>query len=222
MSNIVINSDFSEQSKKKITTKVWNIPADDDIIDKTVKALKANNIEALVVGSEEEAREKVFELIPGGAEVMNNTSVTLEQAGILKELLESGRYNPVRSVLNDPEADPRLKKKLGAAAEYALGSVHAVTEDGHVLIASGSGSNLPTYAYGADHVIWVVGTQKIVKNIEEGMKRIYEYSLPLESERANKAYNSTAGSAVRKLLIINEEKTPNRLTLVFIKENIGF
>jgi L-lactate utilization protein LutC len=200
----------------------WNKPASDEVINKTIEALKANNINAEVVETEEAAKKKVFELIPEGAEVMNNTSVTLEQTGISKELLESGKYNPVRTVLNDPKADKRLKKKLGAAAEYALGSVHAITEDGTVLIASNSGSNLPTYAYGADIVVWVVGTQKIVKNLDEGMKRLYEYTLPLESERANKAYNITTGSFVSKLLIINREKTEGRLHLIFIKENIGF
>jgi hypothetical protein len=200
----------------------WNTPASDEAIEATIAALKENNINAEVVSTEEEAKRKVFELIPEGAEVMNNTSVTLGQTGVEKELLESGRYNPVRKVLTDPNADPREKKKLGAAAEYALGSVHAVTEDGHLLIASNSGSNLPTYAYGADKVIWVVGTQKIVKNLDEGMKRLYDYTLPLESDRANKAYNKTTGSFVSKLLIINKETIKDRLHLIFIKENIGF
>jgi hypothetical protein len=200
----------------------WNTPASDQAIQATIAALKEHNINAEVVSSEEEAKKRVFELIPEGSEVMNNTSVTLDQIGVTKELLESGKYNPVRKVLMDPNADSREKKKLGAAAEYALGSVHAVTEDGHVLIASNSGSNLPTNAYGADKVIWAVGTQKIVKNIEEGMKRLYEYTLPLESDRANKAYNMTAGSFVSKLLIFNKETVKDRVTLIFIKENIGF
>jgi L-lactate utilization protein LutC len=221
MNNLTISN---YEDKKVVINRIrkgWDVPADEKTIEKTILALKANNIEAMVVDTEKEAKERLLEFIPEGAEVMNNTSVTLQKIGVTEEL-SSGKYNFVRDVLTDPNADPRLKKKLGAAAEYAVGSVHAVTEDGHVMIASGSGSNLPTYANGADHVIWVVGTQKIVKNIDEGMKRIYEYSLPLESERANKAYNSTAGSAVRKLLIINEEKVPNRLHVIFIRENIGF
>lgn len=101
-----------------------------------------------------------------------------------------------------------------------MGSVHAVTQDGHILIASNSGSQLPAYAYSAAHVIWVVGTQKIVKNIEEGMKRIYEYCLPLEDARAQKAYG--VGSAVNKLLIVNVEKVPGRITIILVKEKLGF
>ena len=93
--------------------------------------------------------------------------------------------------------------------------------DGKVLIASNTGSQLPAYAYGASKVIWIVGTQKIVNDLEDGMKRIYEYTLPLESERAQKAYG-VAGSAVSKLLIVNQEVTPGRITIIFVPENIGY
>ncbi len=113
-------------------------------------------------------------------------------------------------------------QKLGAAPEYVIGSVHTVTEDGHVLIiASASGSQLPAYVYAAEHVIWVVGTQKIVKNIEEGMKRIYKYVLPLESARAHKAYG-VPGSSVNKLLIVNKEPVPNRITIILVQQPLGF
>ena len=95
-----------------------------------------------------------------------------------------------------------------------------VTEDGKVLIASNSGSQLPGYAYGSSHVIWVVGTQKIVNNIDDGMKRIDQYVLPLESERAHKAYG-VPGSFVSKLLIFNREN-PGRITMILVKQPLGF
>ena len=198
----------------------WDQLADDATIAKTIAALAANGFDAEVVETLEDAKERVLELIPKGAEIMNNTSLTMDTIGVTKEVLESGKYNPVRITLMDPNADPRLKKKLGAAAEYSIGSVHAVTQDGHVLMASGSGSQIPGYAYGSDHVIWAVGTQKIVKDTQEGIKRIYEHSLPLENERAKKAYG--VGSAVRRLLIFNEEKVPQRIHLIFVKQSLGF
>ena len=119
------------------------------------------------------------------------------------------------------ETDHREMQRLGAAPEYVIGSVHAVTEDGKVIIASNTGSQLPGYAYSADHVIWVVGAQKIVKNVDEGIKRIYEYVLPLESERAHKAYG-VEGSFVSKLLIMNREPNPNRIKIILIKEPAGY
>ncbi len=202
----------------------WNQLADKQTIEKTIAALKNNGMEAKFVETGEEAKKEVLSLIPKGAEVMNMTSITLDTLGIPKALNESGNYNSVRSKLNsmDRETQGLEMQKLGAAPEWTVGSVHAVTEEGHVLIASNTGSQLSAYVYGSPHVIWVVGTQKIVKNTDEGIKRIYEYVLPLEGERANKAYNITTGSAVNKLLSINREVKPDRITIIFVNEVLGF
>lgn len=196
--------------------------ADKDTINNTIEALKLNGINALLVENDQKAKEELLKLIPQGAEVFNETSVTLDAIGIPKEINESGKYNSVRNKLNsmDPSAQGSEKQKLGAGPDWAIGSVHAVTEDGHVFIASNTGSQLSAYAGGAAHVIWVVGTQKIVKNLDEGLKRIYEYVLPLEDERAKKAYG--VGSNVSKLLIVNKEVKPKRITLIFVNEKLGF
>jgi hypothetical protein len=192
-----------------------------EVVSKVVAALKANGINASLAQNGEDAKAKVLALIPEGAEVMTMTSVTTDTLGISQELNESGRYNPVRHKLYDKHTDPKVKRQLGAAADYVVGSVHAVTEDGHVLIASNTGSQLPGYAYAGGKVIWVVGVQKIVKDFNDGLKRIYDHVLPLESDRARKAYG-TSGSNVSKLLVVNKEVNPDRLTLIFVPEAIGF
>ena len=120
----------------------------------------------------------------------------------------------------DRKTQSRQMQVLGAAPEWTSGSVHAITQDGKVLIASNSGSQIPGYAYGSDHVIWVVGAQKIVKDFDTGIERIYEYSLPLENERAQKAYG--IGSFVSKILVFNREPKPHRTILILVKENIGY
>lgn len=202
----------------------WDILASDESIQKAVGALKANGIDAIVVENGIEAKKKVFELIPQGAEVMTMSSITIDTLSITKEIQESGKYDSVKNKLAkmDRTTQERKMQRIGAAPEYAAGSVHAITEDGKLIIASNSGSQLPAYSYGASHVVWVAGTQKIVKNVEEGTKRIYEYVLPLEFERANKAYNITTGSNVSKMLIINRENIAGRLTLILVKEKLGF
>lgn len=193
-------------------------------IDKAIESLKANGIDAKFVQTGEDAKKEVLSLIPEGAEIMTMTSVSLDTLGLAEEINNSKKYNSVRTKLNsmDRATQASEMQKLGAAPDWTIGSVHAATEDGHVLIASNTGSQLPAYAYGANHVIWVVGTQKIVKNNEEGIKRIYEYVLPLESVRANKAYNITTGSFVSKILTIDREIRPNRITLIFVNELLGF
>ena len=202
----------------------WNRLADRQTIDKTIEALKANGIDARFVETGEDAKKEILNLIPEGAEVFNETSVTLDAIGILKEINESGKYASVRNKLNsmDRKTQGVEMQKLGAGPQWAIGSVHAVTEDGHLLIASNTGSQLSAYASGASNVIWVVGIQKIVKDDTQALKRIYEYVLPLESERANKAYNITTGSNVSKLLIINKEVNPGRLTVILVGEKLGF
>lgn len=201
----------------------WNQLASRESVDKAIEVLKENGIDAEFVENGEQAKKRVLEIIPAGAEVMNMTSVTLETIGIPKELNESGKYTSVRNKLNkmNRETQGSEMQKMGAAPEWTIGSVHAVTEDGHVLIASNTGSQLGAYAYGALNIIWVVGAQKIVKNIDEGIKRIYEHSLPLESERAKKAYG-VPGSSVNKILIVNKEVQPDRITLILVNEVLGF
>jgi hypothetical protein len=190
-------------------------------INRAIEALKKNGINAVMVADSDAAKVKVLEMIPKGAEVMTMTSVTLDQTGISKELNESGNYNPTRDKLYDEKVDKREKARLGAAPEYVIGSVHAVTEDGKVIVASNSGSQLPAYSYAAGHVIWVVGAQKLVTDFDDGLKRIYEYVLPLESERAKKAYG-VPGSFVSKLLVFNKEPNPERITLIFVNEVLGY
>jgi L-lactate utilization protein LutC len=201
----------------------WNKLADKNKVEKTVLALRQNGIEAFCVESSEEAKRKVLESIPQKAEVMNMTSVTIDSIGLSKEIMESGKYDSVRKRLMsmDRKTQGNEMQKLGAAPEWVLGSVHAVTEQGQLLIASQSGSQLPAYAFGSSHVIWVIGAQKIVKNLDEGFKRIHEYVLPLESERARQAYG-VPGSGVNKVLIVNKETKPGRLMVIFVNQALGF
>lgn len=198
--------------------------ASPEAVERTVTALKNNGIEALFVPTGAEAKKKLLELIPTGAEVFNNTSMTLEAIGVPAEINESGRYNSIRKkFMAMDRTDPiqaKQMRQLGAAADYVIGSVHAVTEAGEVLIASNTGSQLGSYAYAGGKVIWVVGSQKIVKDIDEGIQRIYEHSLPLENERAQKAYGR--GSFVSKILIVNREVVPMRITLILVGEKLGF
>ena len=201
---------------------MWTQIPDEKTLEKTVNALKANGIEAVVVSNAKEAREKALGLLPKGAEVMTMTSITLETTGIADAINSSDKYISVRNQISAMNRDTQslAMQKLGAAPEWAIGSVHAVTESGEVIIASASGSQLPAYAYGSAHVVWVVGAQKIVKDKKSGLKRIYEYVLQLESKRVQKAYGMPS-SSVNKLLIFNKERE-SRITMILVKENLGF
>lgn len=200
----------------------WDKPADDAVIEKTKQALEANGIKVEVAESGQEAKEKALALISKGATVMTATSTTAQQIGLDTAIDESQEFVSLRKKIAAlPESEQRAEaRRINSAPDYVVGSVHAVTEDGKVVIASNSGSQLPAYAFSAAHVIWVVGTQKIVNNLDDAMKRIEEYTLKREDERMMQAYGMHSG--IRKLLIINSEIMPERITLIFVKENLGF
>src|SRR5438445_4186749 len=200
----------------------WATKADDVRVKRTIAALEANGITALRAADRAEARRLVLELIPEGAEVHSGASQSLDLAGVSAEIETSGRYEPIRPRIwsMDRETQGDEIRRLGAAPDFMLGSVHAVTETGSLLAASMSGSQLGPYMSGAGRVILVVGTQKIVSDLEEGLQRIDEYAYPLEDARAQAAYGIR--SAVNKVAVINREITPGRITVVFVDEAIGF
>ena len=196
--------------------------ASDEQIERAAKALEANGIKTLIAKHGEEAEKMLFDLLPDGAEVFTASSQTLEQLGIPAELEKSEQYELVRDKLKkmDEKTQNREMVEMGATPEYIIGSVHAVTEDGQVMIASNTGSQLAPYAASAAHVIWVVGAQKIVQDLEEGTRRIEEYSYPREDERLKQAKGIP--SNIRKVLIVNKEIQPGRVTMIIVKEELGY
>ena len=196
--------------------------ADDARVTRTAAALEAHGIRVLRAGNAAEAKQIVLDLIPDGAQVHSGASRSLEVAGISEEIERSDRYEALRprifSLDRDTQADEI--RRLSAAPEVMLGSAHAVTETGALLTASMSGSQLGPYASGAGRVILVVGTQKIVSDLDEGLRRINEYSFPMEDARAQEAYG--IHSAVNKVLIVNREIVPDRFTVVLVDQALGF
>ena len=148
-------------------------------------------------------------------------SETVRALGLAAEFDESGRYDSVRVKLNqlDRETQDRERRKLGAAPDYIVGSVHAVTDQGDIVVGSGSGSQLGAYAYAAAHVVLVVGHHKLVGDLDEGLRRVREYSLPREYVRMQSA--GFAGSLLAKTLILHQDPR-GRISLIFVPETLGF
>ena len=196
--------------------------AEEAQVKRTAAALEANGIEVLRAADAAEAKRIVLGLIPDGSQVHHGASESLEASGITEEIEKSSRYEFLRpriwSMDRTTQADDI--RRLSSTPDVMLGSVHAVTETGSLIAASMSGSQLGPYVSGAGRVILVVGTQKIVSDLEEGLRRIDEYAFPLEDARAQAAYG--IHSAVNKVLIINREIAPGRITVVLVDEVLGF
>lgn len=214
-------TDIKPDLDRSVTRRFATL-AGDIRVRRTTAALEQHGFTVLRARDGAEAKRIVLGLIPDGAQVHHGASQTLEATGIADELEKSGRYEPVRpriwSMDRDTQADEI--RRLSAAPDVMLGSVHAVTETGSLVAASMGGSQLGPYVAGAGRVILVVGTQKIVSDLDEGLDRIEEYSFPLEDTRAQAAYGIHSG--VNKVLIINREITPGRITVVLVDEDLGF
>jgi L-lactate utilization protein LutB len=197
--------------------------ASEESIRKVARALEENGMEVEVLENKVEALERLKASIPEGSEVMTGSSITLDQIGFT-DLLTSGKHpwkNLKEAIVNEKDQAKQMElRKKSVLSDYFLGSVQAITEDGQVLIASNSGSQLPAYAFTSPHVIWVAGTQKIVADFDTALRRIQEYCLLLENERAQKAYGMK--SNVSKVLIINKEIMPGRIKILLVKERLGF
>ena len=187
----------------------------------TVLALEEHGFSTEVVDSLDAARAAVLARTPEGSSVMTNTSVTLDDTGISEAINESGRYESARKKMFalDFATQAQQMKAIGGQPDYALGSVHAVTRDGTLVVASASGSQLASYAWGAASVIFVVGAQKLVADLDTARERIYQHSLVLEDGRAQAAYGQH--SFVGKILEIHQE-LPGRIHIVLVREVVGF
>jgi L-lactate utilization protein LutB len=201
----------------------WARLPDERALRRTVESLNDRGINAQLVSTKEEALKLVVNMIPDNSEIASGASASLDEIGLL-QLLKSGNHhwrNLKDQIMN--EKDPVKRRELqvkATAADYYLGSVHAVAETGEIVVVSASGSQIPAYAFNAKNVIWVVGAQKIVPNLEQAMKRIREYSLPLENARMRKF--GYPGSMIGKMLIFERERGSNRkLTMILVKEQLG-
>ena len=197
-----------------------------EIVQRTVESVNARGIHTELVETKEAALERVQAIIPPGAVVMTGASVTLQQIGF-ENVLITGNH-PWRNFKADllAEKDPvkqSAMRREGTLAEFFLGSVNALAETGELVFASGSGSQLPAYAYTSRNVIWVAGTQKIAPTLEDAIRRVREYVLPLEDQR-QKSLGNQAGSRINRILSIEGEPAYLRrnLTLILVNEALGF
>jgi hypothetical protein len=199
----------------------FEVPADRERMQRTVAALQSRGFKAEIADGADHARRLVLDAIPDGAEVHSALSETLQQIGITAAIDDSGRYSSVRAALQqlDRDTQGREMRKLGAAPDYIVGSAHAITDDGQIVVGSGSGSQLGAYAYAGGNVILVVGHQKLVRDVDEGLRRVREYSLPREFARMQSLGHP--GTLLAKTLIIHQEPS-QRIRVILVPETLGF
>jgi hypothetical protein len=197
-------------------------PAPAQRLEQAAAALTAHGFAVEILDDAAAARARIKELIPEGASVFTGASETLRLSGIDADINTSGRYQAIKpqTLAMDRITAADDIRRLRAVPDVVVGSVHAVTETGSLVAASGTGSQLPAYAGGAARAIWIVGAQKLVPDLPAALRRVEDHCLPLESARTQVAYGSP--SAINRLLILNAELHPGRGTVLLLREAIGF
>lgn len=194
-------------------------------VEQTITSLKNNGFDAISVETKAEALEKIKAMIPAKASVMNGSSLTLTEIGFV-DYLKSGKHNwnnLHKNILD--ETDPKKQaelRKYSVVSDYYLGSVHAISETGEMVIASNSGSQLPHLAFTSPNLILVIGTQKIVPTLSDAMNRLDDYVFPLEDARAKSI--GWGGSLIAKILILKKENKMmgRKVTVIFVNKKLGF
>jgi hypothetical protein len=197
-------------------------PAPAQRLERAAAALTAHGFTVEILDDAATARTRIKDLIPEGASVFTGASETLRLSGIEGDINTSGRYDAVKSRGLTLDRATQMDEiwRLMATPDVIVGSVHAVTETGSLVVASASGSQLPGYAGGAARAIWIVGAQKLVPDLPAALRRVEEHCLPLESARVQAVYGRP--SAINRLLILNADTDPGRGTVLLLREAIGF
>ena len=205
-----------------MTTLSFTEPATAQRLERAAARLTAHGFTVEILDDAAAARARIKDLIPAGASVFTGASETLRLSGIEQDLNASGRYDAIKTRGHALDRGTQLAEiwRLISTPDIIVGSVHAVTETGSLVIASASGSQLPGYAGGSLRAIWVVGAQKVVPDLSTALRRVEDHCLPLESERAMKVYGQP--SAINRLLVLNAEPEPGRGIVLLLREAIGF
>ena len=203
----------------------YSIKATEESVEVTSKALRDKGYSVFVVENGVEALKTIKTLIPPQASVMNGASITLDKIGYLN-YLKSGQsgWNDLHAKV-DAESDQEKRRELrkqSVLSDYYLGSVHALAEDGQMIIASNSGSQLPHIVFTSQNIIFVIGTQKIVPNLDEAIKRLENYIVPLEDKHMMEMYK--VKTALNKVVIFKGENPMlgRKINIILVKEILGF
>jgi hypothetical protein len=197
------------------------IAASEPVIQHAADALRANNVEVIVVDTGDQARDEVLARIAAGSEVYSGKSKTLEDIGVFDALHEPGRFDPIRPRLlaMDRATQGREMRKIGSTADTIVGSVNAITVDGALVAASATGNQLAGYAAGSGRVILVVGSQKFVPDLDAALARIRDVVFPYENERVRERLG--VDTKLEKILVLFGEWVPDRTTVIIVREPVG-
>ena len=203
------------------TVQEFTTPASEQTLEALAERLRQRNLTAVLVDDAAAARDEVLARLPAGAEVGSAKLKTLDDIGVFEAVHGAGGYDAIRNryMKMDRETEGDAIRKLMASPDFELGSVHAVTTDGVLVVASASSSQLGPYASGAGKLILVVGSQKVVPDLETALRRIRDHVLPYEDDLVMSRMG--VHTILAKVLLIEREWDATRTTVMLVREPVG-
>lgn len=201
--------------------------------EQIVKAIKSRRMAACYAETRDLARKAVLDRIFAGAVVYRCGSCTLRDIGVWEEVAKIDDVevvDPFEKGIDKKEELSRRRK--GLLADIMISSTNAITLDGKLVNLDGNGNRVAAMAFGPQKVILVVGMNKVVSNVEEGMQRIRRYAAPTNNIRLHfknpcteTGYCSDCQSAGRICniwSIIEGHMTKDRIEVILVGENLGY
>jgi L-lactate utilization protein LutB len=184
---------------------------------------RARGFETELLPDRQAAFRRLLELIPPVADVHNGSSMTLYDIGFMDYLRHGDhrwRYRRGEILAENDEATRRRLRREACTAEYFVGGLNALAVTGEAVAADHSGSRVGGYVFAAEHVIWVVGTNKVVPTLADAIDRVRTVATPLEDQRMRDLGGD--GTTVGKLVIFEHETIPGRVRLLLVDEALGY
>ncbi len=203
----------------------------DKIMLTLVETLRKNLFEAEAVENIEEARKRLFDIIPEEVSVSFGGSTTLQDMGVFDDL-RKGNYQFIDWGIPDAEQKDKLRKQ-SLTADYYVTSSNAITMNGELVNIDGRGNRVAVLCYGPSKVMVVVGKNKIVDNVEAGLKRIGEVAAPLNAKRLNKktpcvttgkCQDCSSPERICNITVIHTKQNcnPGRIHVIMVNEDLGY
>jgi hypothetical protein len=195
-------------------------PASEATLEALAERLRARNFEVLIVDDGAAATAEVLSRVPEGSQVHTGKSKTLEDIGIFQEFMDNEKYDFIRRRTLKMDRNTQLDemRRAGAAPDIMVNSAHAVTEGGQIVMTSATGSQIGPIASGAGKLILVIGSQKVVPDLDSAFRRIVDYVIPYEEDRLNVAHGI---AKMNRTLILEGDYAPGRTTIILVRAPIG-
>ncbi len=203
--------------------ETWNALPSSEVVRLTTRAIEGRGIQVIPAADGDAALSALKKIIPSGAEVMRGSSTTLAEIGF-EDYITGGKsgwidLHAVITTENDDKKRTELRRK-SVTADYFISGANAIAQTGEIVACDASGSRVGAWPFAAGHLILVVGMNKIVPDLESALMRVREYAFRLEDARAKRAYGTP--SSIGKCVILANERNVGRITLILVREALGY